>query len=867
MQLEALAAARIWLEAGCSVVPAQHGKRPLGEWKQYMTERPTLGQLSSWYSTNTTLGVGLICGKVSGNLEMLELEGRATTSQCLDKVAAACAQREIEWLWSFLLNEGYVEATPSGGLHLLYRIMDHPVPPNSKVARRLATPEELAAKPDDKIKTLSETRGEGGFVVVAPSDGIHPEGGSWSVLTGQLGRIPMVAWKHRCLLHEAIKAALDEMPPEQQWERPAAPANLLPLDSSRPGDDFQQRVTWAEILEPHGWRVHHQTVAETFWTRPGKKRVDGWSATTGLMGTGRDDRLYVWSSSTPFDPERPYNKFAAYALLEHNGDFAAAARELRRRGFGSPATPSAPPVVGTLEIPAQAVPADQQLVSVPVPPSPAPQPQQQPQAVERNALGLPVLDPKIFEHVGWDQHSLATLWVQAHTSTFAYVAADKEWRMWNGRNWVTDEHLRHEHATNRMMATFLEYARALERSGDDRGKAAVTEARKLVHSREIQALLRKVRSDPRVAASHGDFDKDPNLMTVRNGTLNLATLELTPHDPANLLTRVVNAKYQPDAPTGRWDRFVEEVLPDAEVRAYVQRLCGYAMLGQPTERVMAIMYGPSGSGKTQFLEAIKDVLGDFAAIAPRSAFEPRLHGYKGPSDELHKLMGKRFVIQSELDASTRLNEALVKSIVGADAQTTRPLYGKYVDWRPEYTLFMATNFLPRINSSDNAIWNRVKPVKFDRVFVDEKGEALSGEDKGLGPRMARENPEEILNWLIEGLLAYREKGLREPQQVGEWLQEYRDDVDTTRQFLTEAPEDGQIVVEEKAQVGVRQLYRAYVGWCTDNEMKPLGLKTFNERMRSNGWETKKRDKGVMWQGVGLAGELVAAQKPSFYPRQ
>jgi hypothetical protein len=366
-------AALSWYDAGCSVwPPAQDGtKRPMGEWKQFMRSPAPRELIDGFYRQGLHEGVGIICGKVSGNLEMLELEGRATTSDALDDIREQAQARGVLGLLDQLLEDGYAEWTPSGGVHLLYRVTGQPVPGNTKIARRPATPEELLDNPDAKVKTLAETRGEGGYVIVAPSGGsVHPSGDSWSTFAGAIGKIPTVTWANRCELVEAIKAALDSMPNEPEFIRPPAPRTLQTgMNLTRPGDDFAARTSWEEILEPHGWRVHHRTTTEIFWTRPGKKRIEGWSASTGFSGSGLDDRLYVWSSSTEFDTEKPYNKFGAYTLLEHGGDFASAARELGSRGYGTARTPMvaaspvptapASPVPAVVEAPTPQRPMDQ----------------------------------------------------------------------------------------------------------------------------------------------------------------------------------------------------------------------------------------------------------------------------------------------------------------------------------------------------------------------------------------------------------------------------------------------------------------------------------------------------------------------------
>lgn len=858
-----------WYDAGCSVwPPAQDGtKRPSGEWKRFQSERAPRTLIEQFYSGDSHDGIGIICGKVSGNLEMLELEGRATDSLSLDRIRFEVQAHGIERLWETLLNDGYAEWTPSGGIHFLYRVPVESlqVPGNTKIARRLATPEELAVKPDDKYKTLAETRGEGGYVIVAPSGGrVHPTGDTWSTFAGKIGQIPIITKAERDLLHQAIHDALDEIPEEPEFTgvRPVAPRSL-PMDSTKPGDDFMMRTTWEEILEPHGWRVHHRTTSETFWTRPGKERSKGWSATTGLMGTGLDDRLYVWSSSTVFQTEKPYNKFSAYTLLEHGGDFAAAARDLGARGYGSQRSP----MVASPFVPPQPVAESMVPVSVPQetgqPQNQAPIDPPPPVGPKRDPLGLPLYDSSEFDYMPCDGITVARKWVELYKETFSYVSADKAWMMWDGKRWASDSRLRHEHATVVMVEHMLIRAKEVERQDPEKGKDLVKEIRKLTYANNISSIIRNARSDPRVAVSHEDFDKDPNLVTVENGVLNLQTMQLGPHDPSAMMTKKIKASYDPHAPSGRWHQFMREVLPDKEVRDYVQRVCGYMLTGSMAERVMVLLYGESGTGKTQFLEALSEVMGDFAGVAPASAFQPRQSGYKGPSEDLHKLRGKRFVMQSELDAGSRLNEPLVKSIVGADTQSTRPLYGAPVDWKPEYTVFLATNHLPRISSSENAIWNRVKPINFAQVFIDDKGQALDPGERSLGRRMASQEASSILNWLLEGLAAYREMGLAEPEQIGLWLTQYREDVDTCRQFLTQAPEDGMVAIEPTASATVTEVYRKYLEWCQHNGITPLGMRNFNTRIESAGFVRKKSNRGISWIGIGVGtGQwIVGDQRP------
>ena len=312
-----LQAALAFAASGCSVVPASSNgtKAPIKAWKEYQTVRANAMQIATWYKDGHP-GLGIVTGAVSGNLEMLELEGRAVAAGMLDEVRDIAFASGLGDIWN-IINQGYVELTPSGGIHWLYRIADEPVPGNTKLARR---PGENGG-----VDVLAETRGEGGFVVVAPSHGsVHPSGQPWVQINGSPALIPMLSWEERNALHQVFKA-LDGIPSVETVKE----AVTVKTDGVSPGDDFNNRATWDDILGKRGWTKVYTAGGTTYWRRPGKSM--GISATTGRND---GDNLYVFTTSTEFDAEKPYSKFAAIAHLEHGGNFSACAKELRRQGFG-----------------------------------------------------------------------------------------------------------------------------------------------------------------------------------------------------------------------------------------------------------------------------------------------------------------------------------------------------------------------------------------------------------------------------------------------------------------------------------------------------------------------------------------------------
>jgi hypothetical protein len=318
--LPIFSAALAFAANGCSVVPARvdGSKAPIGAWKKYQTERANAHQIHQWFKDPEQTGLGIITGAASGNLEMLEFEGRAVAMKLLEEAADLAINSGLGHIWE-KVTTGYAEFTPSGGLHFYYRISDAAVPGNTKIARM----------PGEDGGVLIETRGEGGFSITAPSCGsVHPSSKPWVALSGSPATIPSLTWDERQAIHTVLKA-LDRTPtPETIIEVIAPKAEGGGLT---PGDDFNARTTWSELLTPRGWTQVFSVANTTYWRRAGKSI--GISATTGRND---GDNLYVFSTSTEFEAEKPYSKFAAFTHLEHGGDFKAAARHLRANGFGIP---------------------------------------------------------------------------------------------------------------------------------------------------------------------------------------------------------------------------------------------------------------------------------------------------------------------------------------------------------------------------------------------------------------------------------------------------------------------------------------------------------------------------------------------------
>lgn len=797
--------AQVWQQVGVAVIPilANQTKRPAVRWGEYQVQAPSLGQVDEWWGNGKQFGLALICGQVSGNLEMLEIEGRATDGDSMTEIMNRVDELGAGDTWDLLMGpHGYSEMSPSGGIHFLYRISDHAVPGNTKIAQ------------DRSNLVLAETRGEGGYVIVAPTPGqCHPTGEPWTLINGMYGQLPVITWEQRCLLHQALGLALDADGAVNASDATYAstalaltPAPPVPVATSTsslapggaglsPGDHYEATTDWAEILEPHGWSLESKRGPTRHWTRPGKNRRDGSSATTGHASDR--DRLYVFTTSSTFASGESYTKFAAYTILNFGGNYHMAAGELRRMGYGE---------------------AAQELDTLPsLPPAPAEDPKY---PVNDTGNSMYLFD-----------------YIRDH---YLYVSEQKEIVHWNGKKWTTDRKSTLEYAFNTMIQ---EKADACQKRGDEVGFKWWTKAG---NRSRIEAAIKGLRALPGFTALSEEMDQDNKVINLQNGIYDLATHELSPHDPERRLTKVMAVAYDPDATCPNFNAFMEKVLPDAGMRGYVQRALGYTLLGEADQRSLFLICGPSGTGKSTLMSAMELVFGDYGTSAPSGTLRAPGRENSAPSNDLHTLMGKRFVSTSETNEHTAYNEDLIKRLTGRDTISSRRLYQDFQHWSPRCSIWLATNHPPKFSSDDDAIWRRAKIVPFTTVLLGE------GQISDFAHNVLAQERDGILNWLLAGLQDYQRHGLGEPQVVMEAAREVRLQSDPVARFVEDRTTDGVLETGEGLQIRSSELYSMYVDWARQTGERALGNRRFVNRLASSlpNLDHVRIQGNHFWRGVG-----------------
>jgi hypothetical protein len=297
--------AKEYYQSGLSIIPIGEKKLPIGSWKKNQTEliEPAF---------TSCIGIGIVCGKVSGGVECIDIDSKYDlTGNLFDNYKNLINEADKN-----LLRKLVVQSTPSGGYHFVYRC--ETIEGNKKLANRHTTEAEKADNPKDKIRVLIETRGEGGYFMVAPSNG-------YKVIYGDLNQISILSALERETLFVCART-LNEV---FEAATTAKTQQKTILDNVSPFEDWNNRGDVLSFLEMEGWVVKLRNGAKNLLLRP---------QGTGMWSADWNDEkriFYVFTSSSEFEQNKGYNATQVLAKLKFNDDFSECAKWLLKEGYGS----------------------------------------------------------------------------------------------------------------------------------------------------------------------------------------------------------------------------------------------------------------------------------------------------------------------------------------------------------------------------------------------------------------------------------------------------------------------------------------------------------------------------------------------------
>lgn len=414
--------------------------------------------------------------------------------------------------------------------------------------------------------------------------------------------------------------------------------------------------------------------------------------------------------------------------------------------------------------------------------------------------------------------------VRRHRGDVRFVGAWRKWLVWDGARFGRDD-------VGAIALCAVETVRSIARDeaskarDDDERKAVLKWANASESRSSIFAAVGLAECLPGVGIAAAALDADPWLLNVRNGTLDLRTGELRPHRREDLCSKLAPVEWDAGATCPAWDAFLARVQPDPEVRAFVQRLAGYAATGVVREHVLPIHYGSGGNGKGVCADTLLAVLGDYGVQVPvELLMEAR--GDRHPTERT-TLMGRRFAAASEPKEGGALDVALVKALTGGDTISARFMRGDFFEFQPQHKLWFSTNHRPVIKETANAIWRRVLLIPWAVEIPTEQ------QDHGLKGKLAAE-ASGILRWVVEGCLAWQREGLNPPEAVKVASAEYRADSDWCGEFLRACatPEPG-------ARTSSRDVYEVFLAWCAANGADKRSQKVLGAALREKKVKSEK----------------------------
>jgi len=431
--------------------------------------------------------------------------------------------------------------------------------------------------------------------------------------------------------------------------------------------------------------------------------------------------------------------------------------------------------------------------------------------------------------------------VKLYGQYIRYSHESKKWYLWNKKHWEVDNTGEIKRLAKETIKDM--YREAAEITDDDIREALVNHALKSESDGRLKAMVSLAESEPGIPVLQEQFDRNHFLLNCLNGTVDLRTGELKEPRQADYITKLAPVNYDPQGVKNElWENFLERILPDPNVREFVQRAAGYSLTGDISEEVLFFAYGPPATGKSTFLAAIKAVMGDYAATSDFEAFLAQNRS-GGPRNDIARLAGKRFVISLEVEDGRRLAENLINHITGGDEVTARHLYQESFEFIPQFKLWLAANNQPRVAGTDGAIWRRILQIPFDQQIPKlERNPKL----KTL-LRNTKKSGSAILAWLIKGCMSWQQNGLNPPGVVLQATEDYKQDMDPLADFIADF-----CVATENAQTKNSELWKAYSQWCKQNgEKYPLGRKKFSQVMMSKGFDQYNDGKSRIWIGIGL----------------
>lgn len=426
-----------------------------------------------------------------------------------------------------------------------------------------------------------------------------------------------------------------------------------------------------------------------------------------------------------------------------------------------------------------------------------------------------------------NDHWLARLFHHAFEGQI-YFTPSRKWILFDGKRFVQDS----GDTIVGKMGEFLDFeARLGAERGDD--KAVL----KYLNAAQCDKKIKAALSIAKYYFFDDDstWDKDPTLFNCNNGTINLATGKLQPHDFRDKITHISPVDFLGEkAPRENIEKFLSELFNDPEMTAMCRRLIGYFLTGLTSEDAIFFMYGTGLNGKSTLCNLLIDMMGDYAAVANIETFLSQKRSSSGPSSDLARLAGSRFVVAGEPGVRSQLDESIIKRLCGGDKLIARFGHAKEFMFEQTFKIAIHYNNAPEIIGADDGTWRRIYPITFPNKFYrnEEFRVALKKELSGL------------LYIATQGAQEWFQNRLGMPGEVMEKAAEYRRTSDPFGSFI-----EDECHLDETIKDQSTTLFNAYCEWAKQNNEETISHKRFSMTLQERGFKVKHEESGNVFIGI------------------
>jgi putative DNA primase/helicase len=432
--------------------------------------------------------------------------------------------------------------------------------------------------------------------------------------------------------------------------------------------------------------------------------------------------------------------------------------------------------------------------------------------------------------------------VARYRDRIRYCPSRKAWFVWDGKRWRLDETGEIYRFAKRTVRGI--YAEAEHANDEDARRAIAKHARESEKKARIDSMIALASTEEGIPIVPDELDADPWKLNANNGTICLKTKKLTPHNPADFITKLVPIDYAADAQHPLWDRFLSDVTGgDADLAKFLQRFAGYSATGLTSEKRFFFVYSRHhDTGKSTIADALRSALGDYAVDADFETWleQSNVGGNRG---DVARLTGARLVISVEVRRKAKFDTKLVKAITGGDPITCSAKYEREFTYKPRFKIMLVANEAPSIREDDRPMFERCLRIPFDTVVPlvkrDPEVKRRLSDPTDAGPA--------VLRWIVDGAVAWQREGLGIPTAVKASSDAYAAEMDRFGKFVAEC-----CAIEIGASVTKKDLRETYEAWCKESGIKvPLSAKETVTWLTEHGIADGKTGGVRFWRGIRL----------------